>query len=223
MPASTIEYEVKREAIPTLGVALLVLVALAFTSRLEDWELLHRVQWWVWLALAVPETVLALDLVLEAGLARSRRLALGLLGFLVVFSAAGLSILIAGLVTTSTRDLSGGELLLTASAIWTTNVIVFGLWFWELDDGGPVARARKPRVAPDFEFPQDDNPSVAAEGWRPQVADYVYLSLTNSIAFSPTDAMPLTVRAKALMGLCSMLSVVAILLVAARAVNILGT
>jgi hypothetical protein len=223
MPTGTIEYEVKREALPALGVALLVLVALALASWVEGWELLHRVPWWVWFALAVPEAVLILDLLLGAGLAGSRRVALALLGSLVAFNAVGLAILVAGLVTTSVEDLGGGELLLTASAIWTTNTIVFGLSFWEIDDGGPVARATKKRVTPDFQFPQDENPGLARPDWSPQVWDYVYVSLTNSIAFSPTDALPLSRLAKALMGLGSLLSVMAILLVAARAVNILGT
>jgi hypothetical protein len=223
MPSGTTEYEVKREALPALGLALLVLAALALASWFEDWQLLHRVHWWVWFALAVPEAVLILDLLFGAGLAGSRRVALFLLGSLVTFNAVGLAILIAGLVTTSVEDLGGGELLLTAAALWTTNTIVFGLWFWEIDDGGPVARATKRRVTPDFQFPQDENPGLASAGWSPQVWDYVYVSVTNSIAFSPTDALPLTRKAKALMGLGSMLSVMAILLVGARAVNILGT
>jgi hypothetical protein len=225
MSASEAEarYEAKREAAPAVGAALAVLVGLALASWAEGWELLHRVEWWVWLVLALPEAVLLLDLLLVAGLARRRRVALVLLGFLVCFNAVGLGILVASLVTTNTDELGGGELLLNAAAIWTTNLIVFGLWFWELDDGGPVVRAVHPRVAPDFQFPQDENPGLAREGWRPDVWDYLYMSLTNSIAFSPTDAMPLTRHAKALMALGSVISVVAVLLVAARAVNVLGT
>jgi hypothetical protein len=77
------------------------------------------------------------------------------------------------------------------------------------------------RTASDFQFPQDENPK-APTGWRPQVWDYLYLSLTNSIAFSPTDVMPLSLRAKAAMGLEAGISAATILLVAARAVNVLG-
>ena len=113
-----------------------------------------------------------------------------------------------------------GELLLTGFAIYTTNMIVFGLIFWEVEDGGPVARLRAhDRHARDFRFPQDDDSS----GWRPQFWDYLYVSLTNSIAFSPTDTMPLSLRAKALMGLASFVAAVTVLLVAARAVNVLGS
>ena len=77
------------------------------------------------------------------------------------------------------------------------NVVVFAVLFWELEAGGPVARIRNPqRTTPDFQFPQDENPQLAAPGWRPQVSDYLYLSLTNSVAFSPTDAMPLVQRTR---------------------------
>ena len=108
------------------------------------------------------------------------------------------------------------------SHVWLTNVIAFGLAYWELDLGGPVARALAgARAGPDFQFPQDENPTSAREGWYPRLWDYLYMSLTNSIAFSPTDAMPLTRPAKALMAAGSGLSAVTILLVAARAVNIL--
>ena len=127
-----------------------------------------------------------------------------------------------GLVTTSTQNLGGGELLLTAFVIWITNVIVFGIWYWEIDLGGPVARCMSEREHPDFQFPQDENPGLKRPGWRPKLWDYLYVSLTNSIAFSPTDAMPLTRHAKALMGLESAISVVTVLLVAARAVNVLA-
>jgi uncharacterized membrane protein len=216
-------YEARREAAPVLLVALGVLVALALVSRVEGWEVLHRVRWWTWLVLAVPEIVLLADLLFDGMLVRSRRIALVLLGVLVAGNLASLVILVVGLLTTNTTHLSGAELLATGFAIWITNVAVFGLWFWEIDDGGPVARAKHPRTKPDFQFSQDENPALARDGWGPQVWDYLYVSLTNSIAFSPTDAMPLTRHAKALMALGSLISVVALLLVAARAVNVLGS
>jgi hypothetical protein len=171
--------------------------------------------------------LLTIDLALSrrgSGLVRSRSAALLLLGLLVLGNFAALAILVAGLVTANTSDLTGGELLLTAFALWTTDVIVFGLLFWELEAGGPAARLRaRARTTPDFQFPQDDNPGLAGPGWRPQVWDYLYVSLTNAIAFSPTDTMPLSLRAKATMGLESATSAVIVLLVAARAVNVLGS
>ena len=97
------------------------------------------------------------------------------------------------------------------------------LLYWELDSGGPVARALATGARkPDFQFPQDENPQLARPGWYPRLWDYFYVSLTNATAFSPTDAMPMTRTAKALMAAESMLSVVTVLLVAARAVNILA-
>lgn len=218
--------EARREAAPAVALALGLLCLLALVSWAEEWQLLHRLGWWIWLVLAVPALVLTADLVASArgaGLARTRRVALVLLRLLVLANLGGLAILVAGLVTTSTRNLGGGELLLSAAAIWVTNVVVFGLWFWEVDAGGPVERARHGRRRPDFQFPQDENPELAARGWRPQVWDYLYTSLTNAVAFSPTDAMPLSLPAKRLMALESVLSIVTLLLVAARAVNVLGS
>ena len=202
---------------------LIVLVALAIVSRSQAWELLG-LPWWIWLVLGIPALLLAIDLLLALrgkGLVRSREAALALLGLLAVGHFVTLGILVAGLVTASTSDLSGGELLLTGFAIYTSDVVVFGLIFWAVEAGGPVARRGAPeRGALDFRFPQDESPTGR---WKPQVWDYLYVSLTNSIAFSPTDTMPLSLRAKALMGLESFVSAVTVLLVAARAVNVLGS
>ena len=218
-----LRYEARREAVPVVVAALAVLVLLALVSRIEGWEVLQSIRWWTWLLLGIPEVLLLVDFLFVSRLAGTRRLALVLLGILVLGNLTGLSILVAGLVSTSSKHLSGGELLLTGAALWLTNVFVFGLWFWEVDAGGPVARARHPRRKPDFQFSQDDNPQLAEDDWSPQVWDYLYVSLTNSIAFSPTDSMPLTRHAKGSMALGSMISVVAVLLVAARAVNVLNT
>jgi uncharacterized membrane protein len=221
-PDMELRHEARREAAPVLGIALAVQVLLALISYVEGWELLNRLPWWIWLVLALPELVLLVDLVSPRALARTRRLAIVLLGTLVLGNLAGLAILVGGLVSTSTKSLSGGELLLSGFAIWLTNAIVFGLWFWEVDNGGPVARMKRSRKEPDFQFPQDENPQLAADGWAPSVWDYLYVSLTNSIAFSPTDTMPVSLRAKALMGAESAISAATVLLVAARAVNVLG-
>jgi hypothetical protein len=217
----------RSEAAPAALVGLLVFVVLAVVSRLEDWSL-SGLPWWIWLVVALPMLLLAVDLSLtyrgRRGLVRSRSAALVLLALLVVGNFAALTLLVAGLVTASTSELTGGELLLTGFAIWSADVIVFGLWFWELEGGGPAARLLAPaRTTPEFQFPQDDNPHLAEKGWRPQAWDYVYVSLTNAIAFSPTDTMPLSLRAKGMMGLEAGLSAVTVLLVAARAVNILGS
>ena len=77
-----------------------------------------------------------------------------------------------------------------------TNVLLFGVWYWQLDRGGPVARATDPDVYPDFVFPQMTDPRFAPADWHPGLIDYLYVSLTNATAFSPTDTMPLTPIAK---------------------------
>jgi hypothetical protein len=154
---------------------------------------------------------------------QAHRIAEWVIGFVVVGNLLGLGVLIAALLTEKSSDLSGPQLLMSGGVLWLTNVIVFGLAFWTIDCGGPAARAVLGRAAPDFQFPQDDNPDRARAGWYPRLEDYVYVAFTNGIAFSPTDAMPLTRWAKGLMALDAAISVGAVLLVAARAVNILGT
>ncbi|PRY67076.1 putative membrane protein [Glaciihabitans tibetensis] len=128
----------------------------------------------------------------------------------------------------------GPSLLIAAVQVWVTNVIVFALIYWEIDRGGPVARRHEERrdLDPaDFRFPQDEDHdaitevairSSAKSDWAPGYVDYLYFSLSNSMAFSPTDAMPLSHRAKALMGLESFAGFVILALVIARAVSLLG-
>jgi hypothetical protein len=118
------------------------------------------------------------------------------------------------------NEKSGAQLLIKAVTVWAANVITFGLWFWEFDRGGPVRRLRSDPPLPDFQFPQMENPQLAAPGWQPELVDYIYVSFTNAIAFSPTDAMPLSRWAKLLMLSESALSSLTVPLVAARAVNI---
>lgn len=114
------------------------------------------------------------------------------------------------------------ELLLTGAAIWLTNVIAFGLWYWEFDRGGPVARAHAKKQYPDFLFPQMGSPpELTPPDWEPEFVDYLYFSFTNATAFSPTDVMPLSRWAKLTMLAQSAVSLMTVVLVVARAVNIL--
>jgi hypothetical protein len=218
-------YEARREAAWVAIASAIVLVLLALVSLEEDWELIG-LPWWIWLVLAVPSLLLCGDLLLGSlgmGVASTRRGALALLGAIVAGNVAGLVLLIAALVTTSSDRIGGGQLLFTAAIIWLANIAVFGVWFWEVDDGGPVARTNHDRTEakPDFQFPQDENRELAQPGWYPRIWDYLYVSLTSSSAFSPTDTMPLTLRAKLLVGLESTVSLVIVVLVTARAVNVL--
>jgi hypothetical protein len=121
---------------------------------------------------------------------------------------------------------NGKAVLRAAAGVWTTNVVVFALAYWEIDRGGPLGRAgARPQPAyPELWFPQDgDAKDAAPTDWAPVFVDYLFVSLTASTAFSPTDTMPLTPRAKMLMGVQGLLSLTTIGLVAARAVNILGS
>jgi hypothetical protein len=217
------EFESRWEAAPAVAVAIGMQVLLALVSRNQDWEL-WIFSWWVWLIPAVPETLLVIPLAwhrprrrLEQ-LGHRRTVALTLLG---VVSLANATLLVAVLASLILGDeTSGGQLLLKAITVWSTNVIAFGLWYWAFDRGGPVRRLRANPPPPDFQFPQMENPQLAAPGWQPELIDYLYVSFTNSIAFSPTDAMPLSRWAKLLMLTESSLSSITVLLVTARAVNI---
>jgi hypothetical protein len=117
---------------------------------------------------------------------------------------------------------SGQSLLIDALNIWFTNVVVFALWYWTIDRGGPFARERGAPLRPDFLFPQMLGPGDENPGWTPGFFDYFYVSFTNATAFSPTDTMPLSVVSKLLMAVEAFISLLTVGLVAARAVNILA-
>lgn len=117
---------------------------------------------------------------------------------------------------------SADALLMAGATVWLTNVLAFALAYWELDRGGPAARAAAVRDFPDFLFPQMQSPDLAPPDWEPAFADYAYLAFTNSTAFSPTDVLPLSRWAKALMVVQSAVSLAVVVLVVARAVNVLN-
>jgi uncharacterized membrane protein len=117
---------------------------------------------------------------------------------------------------------AAGPLLAGGAAIWLTNVLAFGLAYWEFDRGGPAVRASGKRPFPDFLFAQMQNPDMAPPDWEPAIADYLYLSFTNAAAFSPTDVLPLSRWAKLLMLTQSVVALAVVVLVVARAVNVLG-
>jgi hypothetical protein len=197
--------------------AVALLIVLGVVSMKEGWEL-AGVEGWVWFLLAIPEVLLVTAFAVKA----PRKADVAVILVLVIGNLFGLGLLITALLTEKSTELSGGQLLLSGGVLWLTNVIVFGLLYWSLDSGGPRVRVRRGRAEPDFWFPQDDNDGLARLGWYPRLEDYTYVALTNGIAFSPTDAMPLTRRAKTFMSIDALISVGALLLVAARAVNVLG-
>lgn len=112
-------------------------------------------------------------------------------------------------------------LLRAAVHMWVTNVLLFGLWFWQLDAGGPVERPKCLPHKRDFLFPQQTEPALMEGGWEPKFLDYLYVSFTNAAAFSPTDTLPLSRWAKMLMLVQSAISLSLAVMVVARAVNIL--
>jgi hypothetical protein len=149
-----------------------------------------------------------------------RVLAIVLVALVTAANIANLLLLISLLL--KGRVMNGRELVVASLAIWSTNVIVFGLWYWELDRGGPYERHQASHREPDFLFPQMTTPGAGRPAWAPGFVDYLYVSLTNATAFSPTDTMPLTAIAKALMGAQALASLLTVAVVAARAVNILS-
>lgn len=122
-----------------------------------------------------------------------------------------------------TGDISNDAAVLlgTGGAIFVTNVLAFALWYWELDRGGPFARFTGDQPYPDFLFPQMSDPEKAKPGWHPLFVDYLYVSFTNVVAFSPTDTMPLARWAKLMMTVQASVAMSTIALVIARAVNVL--
>jgi uncharacterized membrane protein len=148
-----------------------------------------------------------------------RRAALGLTAFVSAANIVSLALLNHELLHHHAEN--GRELIFAGMLIWLTNVLIFALWYWETDRGGPGKRAAGRDGPPDLLFVQMTDDSIEPRGWRPQFLDYVYVSLTNATAFSPTDTMPLSIGAKALMGVQSLVSLVTIGLIVSRAVNIL--
>lgn len=151
-----------------------------------------------------------------------RILSLVLVGVLVVASFAGLVLLLRGVFTSS--GLSPGRLFLTGIALWVVNIAVFALLFWELDCGGPEARAKGDPVYPDLVFPQQqqDQEGLASPDWKPTFPDYLFVSLNAATAFSPTDTFPYSRRAKLVMGVESIMSLATIAMLVARAINKAG-
>jgi uncharacterized membrane protein len=148
-----------------------------------------------------------------------RRLALLITAVVSIANAVSLALLSRELL--HRQPISGRGLIFSGILIWLTNVLIFGLWYWEVDRGGPGRRAAGHDGPPDFLFPQMTDDRIQQPGWRPQFIDYLYVSLTNGMALSPTDTMPLSAAAKSMMGVQALISLVTLALIVSRAVNIL--
>jgi uncharacterized membrane protein len=149
-----------------------------------------------------------------------RAVSIVLVSILVLGALWSTVLLIDGLVHGSPQTNSASDLLEAGSIVWLSNTIAFTLLYWELDGGGAAARAHEPPRYPDLAFPQQLNPIIGPTGWSPRFVDYVYLSFTNSMAFSPTDVMPLVPWAKLAMAVQAVISLGILGLVIARAVNV---
>jgi len=116
---------------------------------------------------------------------------------------------------------TAGRLLMATAIMLATNIVTFALIYWQVDGGGPAAREARSGRLPDFMFPQTTDEALAPIGWQPRFPDHLYLSFTNVVAFSPTDTLPLTIRAKGLMALQSLISLTVLVVVVSRVINIL--
>jgi uncharacterized membrane protein len=201
-------------------VRLAIAVALALYITLPD-RLTIGPAW------VIPSGEAALLLFLSVTSARhkledevARTLSLVLIAVINAANVVSLVLLVHHLLVGTSAD--GRQLIVSSIQVWVTNVIVFALWFWEIDRGGPIERCSEDHGEPDFLFPQMVTPEAAPPDWAPNFVDYLYVSFTNATAFSPTDTMPLTRQAKFLMAVESLASLVTVAVVAARAVNILN-
>lgn len=178
------------------------------------------------IAIIVLELVLmaSLAFVTPAGYARiskvRRALGIGLIGVITITNIVSLLLLINALFF-GDQQIDGRALLLNGLAIYATNIIMFALWYWEMDGGGPDKRAVNMSSREDFIFPQMMYPHIFKNKWRPGFIDYLYLSATNVTNFASADTLPVSRRAKSLMMTQALVSVVTIVLVAARAITIL--
>jgi len=152
---------------------------------------------------------------------RVRALSIALIALLVATTLWCTTQLIVELIRGGSATNSAGALLAAGGIVWISNCLSFGLLYWELDSGGPAVRAHGLPAHPDFAFPQQLNPELAPENWRPRFVDYMYLGFTSATAFSPTDAMPLKPWNKLAMMAQSTISLALLGLVIARAVNVL--
>jgi hypothetical protein len=175
-----------------------------------------------WLAPVIEAGLLAVLLTTdpssEAERMRLRRVGLVLVSLLVVGALWATALLLDDLIEGKGNANSPGDLLASGALVWLGNNLSFAMLYWLMDSGGPIARARQP-VPVDFAFTQHMSPELAPAGWRPVFLDYLHLGFTNATAFSPTDVMPLSHRAKFTMALQASVALALFGLVVARAVN----
>jgi hypothetical protein len=202
--------------------ALAVVVSIVLVSIAPESG--RIVPWWVY-----PTIELALLIALIVGdpgridrrSVAMRRLTIALITVMTIGTFVALTVLSVDIIA-SVKGVTATSLLGRGAALWVTNVIVFSLWFWALDRGGPAERAAGAGVPLSFAFPENAMPEFAEDGWTPMYPDYLYLSFTNATAFSPTDTMPVRTWAKMAMMVESTVSLITAILVVARAINVIA-
>jgi len=176
-----------------------------------------------WLLLAIETPVVVFFLVahrmnLPIRPQQVRVLVIAILGVATLLIALSIAQLLGDLL----RDrIAARRLLGAAAGLWAANVLIFALWYWEIDRGGPHRRYEPDPPDPDFLFPQLAGPDIGPPGWMPDFVDYLFVAFTSATAFSPTDTLPLTRRVKALLMAQELLSLIMVALLAARAINVL--
>jgi hypothetical protein len=180
-----------------------------------------------WLLPAVESVLLVVLVVRDPGRidhrsSQLRAVSICVVALLVIDALLSTVHLVYVLIQGGALTKSATDLLAAGVIVWSSNVIAFALLYWELDSGGAAARAHEMPRAPDLAFPQQLSPELAPDGWRPRFVDYLYLGVTTSTAFSPTDAMPLAPWAKMAMAVQALISLSVLGLVVARAVNVLS-
>lgn len=215
-------HRISRAELFQAQVALFIAILLQIVTRHIGSQVLPGSQYFI----ILTELVLAVLIAFTVNLHKAREkglyhfFAVTLMGIISVTNASGLIYVLHSLITES-GVINGERLLTSAIAIFITNIIVFALWYWEIDSPG-LTRTLWSRYDKDFQFTQQEKPEEFPD-WQPQFADYLFISITNAVNFAPADTRPLTRQAKMLMALQSLVSVFTLALLIARSVSILGS
>jgi len=202
------------------ALAILVVIFLLATLPGHVYVLPVWVSYLAALAVLVPMAAVALIKQNMLWLRIERTMIILLAAAYVANTIAELADMI-GVITLHPSGQNAFSLLSSSVAIWVANVLTFSLLYWQIDRGGPYARASHLTVKPDWVFPQPATPEDLLPDWRPLFLDYLYLGYNTATAFSPTDALPLTHRAKMLMMIESTISLLTMVIILSRAINVL--
>lgn len=212
-------FEPRWPVVVTIAAVILLLKLLPGPIRLAPMYVTYMVGGMV----LAPIVAVGLTAARARWLRVERAVVLVFFSYMVIVTLVNLANLIR-VMSGGQENVTGQQLLSSSVAVWVTNVLIFSLLYWQMDRGGPESRVNRAGRRTDWLFPQESAPAEdVPPGWRPVFVDYLYLSYSTATAFSTTEVAPLTPRAKLLMMCESSISLATILLVAARAINILGS